>query len=136
MVGLFIANKVHSHGIVEWKWDRNCTPCEIDVPEVIVVEEEEEEIEENTDNVVTTVFPNPFTNNATITFTIKEGCTVNVNLYNRIGLLMDNLFTGTVQSNETVQVQINADNLRGGIYFYTITTSTGDVVTKRIMLFK
>ncbi|MEI7484832.1 MAG: T9SS type A sorting domain-containing protein [Ignavibacteriota bacterium] len=76
-------------------------------------------------------YPNPFNPSTTISFTLREGSSVKLTVYDRLGrevktLLDENKAAGTHT------VEFNASGLPSGIYFYRIKTDSKTEVRKMI----
>jgi hypothetical protein len=77
------------------------------------------------------VFPNPFSSNATIEFnTLKTG-TVTVELFNLQGQLVRKLYAGEATGGTPQRVSLNAPGLSTGIYLVRLTTGN-EVVNQRV----
>lgn len=70
--------------------------------------------------VLGNIFPNPAENNATLEFTLPKTENVKVEVYNVVGQLVNTVANGTYASG-THTVNINAENMKPGVYVYTIT---------------
>lgn len=77
-------------------------------------------------------YPNPISEQATITFAVKESQDVTLELYNTLGQRVKVLHQGSVPSSQTRTVSLQASNLSSGLYivrmrgdsFSTTTTVT------------
>lgn len=77
-----------------------------------------------------TIYPNPITSNAQIEFDLIGQSEVTISIYNILGKKIQQLQDGTMTSG-TQKVQINTDNLDGGIYFVNITIN-GNMISKKV----
>ena len=76
-------------------------------------------------------YPNPFSNNSTMTFNSERGGNATVVMTDMLGNVVANLFNGTVNAGVDTRIDINANsmNLNSGTYF--ITLRMGDKVETR-----
>ncbi|MFN8153032.1 MAG: T9SS type A sorting domain-containing protein [Bacteroidia bacterium] len=72
--------------------------------------------------LVTTAYPNPFTENTTIFYSAPEDAFVRVKLYNSQGKLMGQLYDDVVEKGSTYQFELDGTKMLPGIYYYTIET--------------
>jgi len=86
-------------------------------------------IEGENESCKTTVFPNPFSYNATIRFDIDCGTISQLLVYDLTGKLILSLENTT--SNE---VKVEKNNLNPGMYFYQIHTETGKSETGKFII--
>jgi hypothetical protein len=84
-----------------------------------------------TTNNSITAYPNPFSDNTTITFENPNNGKVNLSIYNSIG---QEVFTviDKVLPASTYNKEINTDRLKPGIYFYNLTT-TESIISKKMI---
>ncbi len=75
--------------------------------------QQEEFIESN-------IFPNPFSSQATLEFSVKNSSDLKILLYNSNGTLLKTLFNQNVRNDLTYQVSLNAVELKSGLYYYRI----------------
>ncbi len=67
-------------------------------------------------------FPNPATDDVTISLTSPTGMPISIRLYNPEGQLLGHLFNGQVSGGVQQRVTCHVRNLSPGLYFYTIST--------------
>ena len=79
------------------------------------------------------IFPNPFTNNATISFTIEGLERTTIEVINTIGQNVQSFDLGTVTGNQLVQ--LDATELPAGFYLVSITSGK-NTVTSRVTVNK
>ena len=79
------------------------------------------------------IFPNPFTNNATISFTVEGLERTTIEVINTIGQNVQSFDLGTVTGNQLVQ--IDATELPAGFYLVSITSGK-NTVTSRVTVNK
>lgn len=72
--------------------------------------------------LITTAYPNPFTENTTIFYSAPEDAFVRVKLYNSQGKLMGQLYDDAVEKGATYQFELDGTRMLPGIYYYTIET--------------
>jgi len=76
------------------------------------------------DNIITTIFPNPFTSTTTLTYTLDKPSSVTISIFNTQGHQVDQI--QREQPNGEQKVQWNAEGLPAGMYFFRI--QAGDKV--------
>ena len=79
------------------------------------------------------VFPNPFTNKATISFNVAESGPVTLRVYDMNGKLVTTLFTGMAEKGIIERINWNADKLPAGIYVSRLQTATGSIQRKIVL---
>jgi len=79
------------------------------------------------------IYPNPFSNSATIEYTLPEGSDVEIVLYDLTGRKIENLYSG-YQSSGIHTLSINVNDLNPGIYFYKMKTGKYEVIRKCIKI--
>jgi hypothetical protein len=79
--------------------------------------------------------PNPFSENTVLDFTLAEGGTYTLEIYDLKGTLIRKLEEGTVQAKERRSVEINTSNWAKGVYMARLVTKT-EVITAKLMLIK
>jgi hypothetical protein len=69
-------------------------------------------------------YPNPFSTNTTVSFTIPyEEANANLVLYDFRGALIKVLYNDKSNANQKNEVQFNRENLAAGVYLFRLTTS-------------
>ena len=78
------------------------------------------------------IYPNPANSNATVAVDLKEEGSVNVNVYNTIGMLVKSVSTkGNIGENK---MNVDLTNLTSGIYM--VKVSVGNTTsTKKLIIF-
>ncbi|MEM6336497.1 MAG: T9SS type A sorting domain-containing protein [Bacteroidota bacterium] len=80
-------------------------------------------------------YPNPFTTESTVRFSVRQEQPVTVALYDMLGRQVDVLFNGVPASRRSNEVTIRSDGLPGGVYFVRMVSedfsSTRKVVLAR-----
>src|SRR5205085_1195981 len=79
-------------------------------------------------------YPNPFSRNTTVFYSLKEKAEVNVSVYSDLGIKVAELESGNKESGNH-QLEWNAENLNSGVYFLEIK-SAGNVVSRKMILIK
>ena len=82
-------------------------------------------------NLKTTIYPNPFTDQANVVFELSEGQNINVSLYDNTGKFITLIDSG-LKIKGTYNYIINGFNLTKGIYFVVLKTPTGTLSSKII----
>ncbi|MFI5219409.1 MAG: T9SS type A sorting domain-containing protein [Bacteroidia bacterium] len=80
-----------------------------------------EEINLTDENVVLTVFPNPFSSSTTVSFTLYESQNVSLMIFDLNGRLIKTLAHKTFEEGEH-QIEFNAEKINAGIYFLKMQT--------------
>jgi hypothetical protein len=80
-------------------------------------------------------YPNPFNPSTKLKFTLKNTATISLKVYDVLGKEIVTLAEGQYTAG-AYDVNFNASNLSAGMYFYTLTTSDGYSVTKKMLLIK
>ena len=75
------------------------------------------------------IYPNPFTNNATIAFTLKNSENVSVEIYNMLGAKVCNIQNGLLGAGMQ-QINLNGQNLASGLYFVKLTAGNYSISQK------
>ena len=76
------------------------------------------------------VYPNPFSDHATIKFSVPESDEVTLEIYNTAGVRIATLYDGMAMAEEIYTVNFDATHLSGGIYFYRFSTKSGSYYQK------
>ena len=79
------------------------------------------------------VFPNPFSSETHIEFTLQEAGAATVSLYNASGQFIQRLFNGRVNANEKNDLTTNADQLPSGVYLIRLVSPKNVVVKKAVL---
>ena len=87
------------------------------------------------DYALTQNYPNPFNPSTKLSFSLKNAATISLKVYDVLGKEVATVATGAYPAG-TYNVDFNASNLSGGVYFYTMTTSNGFSQTRKMMLLK
>lgn len=82
-------------------------------------------VEKVTQNTISSVYPNPVSDVATIRFSLSNTADVDIKIYNSVGQEVQNLFSDT-RSAGTHRVEFNCSKLKQGVYYYSI--KAGDTV--------
>ena len=78
-------------------------------------------------------YPNPFNPTTTISFTIPRKSDVRLEIINILGQTLDSRELGEMAGG-THQVEYDAHRLSSGVYFYRISTDSGSVTRKMVLL--
>jgi hypothetical protein len=79
-------------------------------------------------------YPNPFRNQATIEFSVKQTGYTTLEVYNLLGERVAMLFEGQVEANVTQNIILRGDVLQNGIYFYKLTSGNNTHLEKIILM--
>ena len=74
-------------------------------------------------------FPNPFTDIINIEYTLEKYATVNLTIFNLYGQKIE-ILVNEPQTGGIHQIQWNACNLPGGIYFYRLQADNRFILNK------
>ena len=80
-------------------------------------------------------FPNPFNPSTTISFQLPEKANVKLKVYNVLGQEVAVLLDGAKDAG-AYQINFDGANLASGIYIYRLSTNTGFLSTKKMILLK
>ncbi|WP_162053290.1 PA14 domain-containing protein [Pontibacter pamirensis] len=80
-----------------------------------------------------TAYPNPFTTNATVQFTLSAAEGASLDLYDIQGRLVRRLYEGTAEANVTRSFELTAEGLTRGVYIIRLVTGS-KVLTQKIVL--
>lgn len=80
-------------------------------------------------------YPNPFNPSTKMKFTLKNSSTITLKVYDVLGKEIATLAEGSYPAG-SYDVNFDAKNLSAGMYFYTLTTSDGYSVSKKMLLLK
>jgi|WetSurMetagenome_2_1015567.scaffolds.fasta_scaffold01972_5 photosystem II stability/assembly factor-like uncharacterized protein len=78
-------------------------------------------------------YPNPFNPSTTITFAIEKNGHVGLNVYDVSGRLVAKVMDETLKAG-THTITFNADKLATGVYFYKLSTSSGEITRKMVII--
>jgi hypothetical protein len=79
------------------------------------------------------VYPNPFTDQAVLSYELDTKTQVEINLYNSSGELIQTLLS-ELQDAGDHELQFNSGNLPAGVYFYRITTDSKQATGRMILM--
>ena len=88
------------------------------------------EIEKNIAKVSN--FPNPFTSNLEIQYTLNQNALVQFELFDITGKQILLLNEGNREAGIVNSINLNGNNLNSGVYFYTLTIN-GERITKKLI---
>ena len=88
-----------------------------------------------TNNLLTDVYPNPTSSDATITFSVAKTGYVVLDVYNAIGMKVATLYNGEAMAGQTYSAILRGADLAIGTYFYRIITD-GETRTTRFLIMK
>lgn len=80
-------------------------------------------------------YPNPFNPTTIIEYQLPEQSVASLKVYDVLGREVSTLIQSTSQPG-TFEVAFDGSRLAGGVYFYRLTTNTGRVQTKKMLLLK
>jgi len=78
-------------------------------------------------------FPNPFNPSTTIQYSLVKAERVRLGVYNLLGQEVATLFDGNQGAGEYRTV-FNASKLTSGVYFYKLSTSSGEQIRKMVLM--
>ncbi len=78
-------------------------------------------------------FPNPFNPSTTIAFTLATDDHVTINVFDAAGKLVATVMNRDLEAGDYT-VAFRADGLATGVYFYQLSTSTGEQTRKMVLL--
>lgn len=77
-------------------------------------------------------YPNPFNNETNINFNLMNACKVQLNIFNSKGELIKNIMNHKMSKGQH-SVNLNADNLGTGVYYYSLKVDNKTVSTKKML---
>ncbi|MEE1225972.1 MAG: T9SS type A sorting domain-containing protein [Bacteroidales bacterium] len=80
-------------------------------------------------------YPNPATDNATISYSLKKAGNVSIVITDLMGRVVMNMEEGTQNAGVNYTVNVNTANLANGTYFYTLNVN-GEKQTKKFVVSK
>jgi hypothetical protein len=81
------------------------------------------------------IYPNPATTYGKIEFTSKQSANTTIELYNLSGQKVGVLFDKKTKKGESVNIEYNTDQFKGGLYFAIIKNGS-DVIKEKISIIK
>lgn len=85
-------------------------------------------------------YPNPFNRETMISFSLKRGGEIDIEIYDQLGRKVATLYSGPANSGDNRVAwdgrSSAGDDLASGIYFYKLRINWGQSVTKRMALLK
>ena len=81
-------------------------------------------------------YPNPFSNETTITFTVPTDAKANLTIYDVAGKQVAQLFDADATANTPYTFNLDAANLNAGVYIAQLTTENGVVSHQKLMVTK
>lgn len=80
-------------------------------------------------------YPNPFNPQTSFSLTVEQRQEVTVEVFNLLGVRVQQLFSGEMQSGQPMEFTFVADDLPSGIYMYRVQGETF-VATRQMTLLK
>jgi hypothetical protein len=80
-------------------------------------------------------FPNPFNPSTEMSFSVDKAGRATLILFNVLGEQVATLYDGIARPDEVIRVHWNARTLPSGVYFYTLTSGTG-LLTRKLLLIR
>ena len=80
-------------------------------------------------------YPNPFNPKTTIKYNLPATADVEIRVYNYLGQTITTLVSAR-QTAGSYKVEWDASAFSSGVYFYRLTTKTGFISTKKLILLK
>jgi len=81
-----------------------------------------------------TAFPNPFSDNTTVRFSLPIDQHVNLKLTDVSGRLIQDLYSGSVRGGTSYDVPFNGGSIPAGIYFLTLKTENGESYVSKLIV--
>ena len=85
-------------------------------------------------------YPNPFNPATHIRFSTSAAAEIELTIYNALGQVVRNLFSGKVAAGNQQAVWNGTDNagrnVSSGVYYYRLSSSSGDVAVKKMLLLR
>jgi hypothetical protein len=83
-------------------------------------------------SLIVNCYPNPYTDKATISFTLDEDNTARVDIYDISGSLIQTIFNSKVMKGEETKAEFNGESLPAGTYIYKLSTSKNSKIGKLV----
>ncbi|MDZ4844985.1 MAG: T9SS type A sorting domain-containing protein, partial [Chitinophagales bacterium] len=81
-------------------------------------------------------YPNPFSEEVNIEFTLTQDARVRLEIVNLEGKIMGDVFEGNVKAGMMQSNKFRSGTLANGMYFYRLITESGDVQNRKLVLFR
>lgn len=81
-------------------------------------------------------YPNPFTQNTTISVEASQAGKVVVDVYSLSGQLIETVFDGYMNANQEYSFDLQAENLAGGMYLMRMITENSGIQVRKLILNK
>ena len=88
------------------------------------------------DEIYMQAYPNPFSGEVNISFRFPDTERVKLEIISMEGKQLATLFEGDNRENEIRLVKFNSGTLANGMYFYRITTASGEIYNRKLLLLK
>ncbi len=88
------------------------------------------------DEIMLSAYPNPFDENALITFSLQSSERAKVEIVGVDGRLITRLFDGVVNANAMNEVEFHSGSISNGIYFCRLITETGAAHNRKLVLLR
>ncbi|MEL6190516.1 MAG: choice-of-anchor I family protein [Bacteroidota bacterium] len=79
-------------------------------------------------------YPNPFTQNTTISVEAAQAGKVVVDVYSLSGQLVETVFDGYMNANQEYSFDLQAENLAGGMYLMRMVTENSGIQVRKLIL--
>jgi len=86
------------------------------------------------ENKTVSIFPNPFTNSASVSFIAANSENISVSVYDVRGVKIQTIYDGSVVANNTYTYELNGGNLTPDIYFVRFASQNNVQYVKMIKL--
>ena len=86
------------------------------------------------DGAFVEAYPNPFADNTVLRFMLTNDGPAVLNVYDAIGRLVAKPFDAQITGNEVYETTFDAENLSDGIYFYRLSTESGERHVGKLIL--
>lgn len=115
---------------VPWKGNANCLGKPINYTQPAILSPSTGLISYSNQYVDANVYPNPFAQETTISYTLDEGSVIDVELMSLQGKLLSKEMSGVKQSAGNYQLTVNTENLPAGLFFakVSVVNSAGKAV--------
>ncbi|MEM7512551.1 MAG: T9SS type A sorting domain-containing protein, partial [Bacteroidota bacterium] len=81
-------------------------------------------------------YPNPFSQNTTISVEAAQAGKIVVDVYSLSGQLVETVFDGYMNANQEYSFDLQAENLAGGIYLMRMITENSGIQVRKLILSK
>jgi hypothetical protein len=87
----------------------------------------------NEENLQVGLYPNPFSNQTTLSFNVPNDCRITIELYSINGELLQTIVNELVEKDKSYSIKHDVNELASGVYFYKLNIGTSTIYKKAII---